>query len=123
MVNSISMVGFRGENVDMLSRPGKFSNVPQQPKAETLTPQVEKKSVGTGKKVVGTLAGLVALASALIALPKAFPNAIKQLGKEQLETAKWTEKATHYLAVAGDTISKYTYDKIAKLFTKSDKVA
>lgn len=118
MVNSISMVGFRGDNTDILSRPGKFSKAQQQPKAEVLTPQVEKKSTGTGKKIVGLAAGLVALAAALAVLPKALPNTFKVLEKDKLANAKFLDKITNYMAIAGNAIRENTYDKVVKLFSK-----
>ncbi len=129
MVNSISGVRFCGDVDSILSRPGKFSNpaganetkAPAQ--APTQAGGEEKKSSGAGKKVVGTVVTLAVIAAALVALPKVFPNAIKALSEAELKDAKWTQKIGHYVAEVGNAIGKYTYEPIAKLFSKNKGAA
>lgn len=133
MVNSISGVRFCGDVDSILSRPGKFSNpaganetkAPSQSPAQAPAQAAgeEKKSSGAGKKVAGTIVTLAVIAAALVALPKVFPNAIKALSEAELKDAKWTQKIGHYVAEVGNAIGKYTYEPIAKLFSKNKGAA
>lgn len=107
-VGPVSMVNFRGN--EMLERPGKYSNkapqeVPQQP---------EKKKMSVGKKVLVGTCFAVAAAMALVGLKDM--NVVKKLSQEALKDAKIIDKVSHYLAVAGEFISKHTLDKIMPLF-------
>lgn len=119
-VNSISSVNFCAANnvntaSSMLERPGKFA----KPTTPTAAPEAnEEKKSGVGKKVAGTIVGLAVVAAALVALPKVFPNAIKVLSKDELTNAKFMQKVGHYTAKVGEAIGKYTYEPIAKLFSK-----
>ena len=109
-VGSVSSVNFRGS--EMFERPGKYSaqHVAQNP-------QVPAKSGSTTKKVVGVVGTLVAIAAALVGLTKG--KLVEKLGADALKDAGIMKKAGHYLATAGEYISKYTWDQVAKLFTKA----
>lgn len=117
MVSPISNVRFCGEAAasNILERDGAYA----RPKTETSAastgaPVEEKKS---GHKFLKTIAGLVVAAAALVALPKIFPNAVKVLSKAELEAKPgFMKKIGHYVAKTGETIGKYTYEPIVKLF-------
>lgn len=121
MVNAISGVRFRGAEqaaaINPLERPGKFAK-PETPPEATL--DKEKKSGSTGKTIAKTVVGLAVIAGALATLPKLFPNAVKALPTEELANAGIMDKATHYLAKAGEYIAKYTYDPIKNLIAKTN---
>jgi len=124
MVNSISSVRFCGpadttaakpEGSNFLDRPGAFA----KPAAENPAPaQAEpKKKSSVGKKLL-TLAGVaVAVAAALVAGNKT--GVLKVLDEAAISDAGIFKKAGHYLAKAGEWVGKYTYEPIAKLFSKN----
>lgn len=121
-VNSVSSVRFcaaaQAPATNVLERPGKFSKPADQSATQPATQDVAKEEKsGACKKILTTVAGLLVVAAALVALPKFFPNAIKVLSAEEKDGAKWTQKIGHYVALAGSTIAKYTYEPIVKLFS------
>lgn len=123
-VSPISSVHF-GEGPIALDRAGAYAkantDASAAPAAQQAKPE-EKKSSGTGKKVLGTVAGLVVVAAALAALPKVFPKAIRRLNADELAAKPgFMKKVGHYVAVAGETIAKYTYEPIVNLFKKGKK--
>ena len=107
-VGSVSNVNFRGS--EMFERPGKYSN------PITQDPQTPAKKSSTTKKVVGVIGTLAVIAAALVGLAKG--NVVQKLGADALKEAGIWKKAGHYLATAGEYISKYTWDKAAALFAK-----
>ncbi len=112
-VGPVSSVNFRG--IEMLERPGKYSNPINQEIADV----PEKKKMSTGRKVFIRACLAIAAASALVGLQAS--NVVKKLAPEALKDAKLLDKASHYIATAGEFISKYTYDKIMPLFRKAAK--
>ena len=117
-LSPVSMVSFRGtEQVadtkpaqvqeNPFNRPGAFS----QPQDEVVIEGKPKKKSGFGKKLLITLGGAAVVAAGLVALRKF--DVIKPFVGE-LKDAKFLEKASHYLAKAGDFVAKYTIDLVKK---------
>lgn len=122
MVNPISTVRFcaspeapvvDNKTTNILERDGAFA----KPKTDASANAPKKKS-GIGKKILTTVAVLAAVAGALVGLNKA--GVVKVL--ESREGASFMQKVGHYVAVAADFVTKNTWDKVAKLFTKSSAV-
>jgi len=111
MVNPVSSVRFgnaAAPAVNPLEREGAFT----KPKTE-VAPATTKKSSG-GKKLLKFLGAAAAVAATLVVLAKT--GMVKPL--ETTEGAKLLQKAGHYLAKAGEAIAKYTWNPIAKFFSK-----
>ncbi|MBR1424114.1 hypothetical protein IJ579_00960 [bacterium] len=120
-VNSIPKVSFKGEAegtaapaADILARPGKHASQPAQDEVLINHPPKKEKKSSFGKKLLKTF-GVVALAAAaLVGLAKG--GLVKEL--ETLEGAGFFKQVGHYLAKAGNAISKYTVDPIVKMLGK-----
>lgn len=112
MANVSSRVHF-GENA--LDRQGAYAKPAEE--AAVATPVDEKKS-STGKKVAIGAGVVLAVLATLVGLTKG--KVLKVLDEAALKDAKWysPKKWGHYLAKAGEGIAKYTWDPIAKLFSK-----
>lgn len=109
---SVSSVHF-GDNA--LDRPGAYAK-PAQEAAPVAAPVEEKSGSSAGKKVAIGAGIIIAALATLVGLTRG--KVLTKLDEAALKDAKWygLDKMKHYLAVAGDTIAKYTYDPIAKLF-------
>lgn len=126
MVNSISGVRFCAQadaaatgtkkvDADYLNRPGAFTK-PEADTVETTQAQPKKKS-SFGKKLL-VLAGVaLAVGAALVAGNKT--GLVKVLTDAEKEGAGIMQKASHYLAKAGEWVGKYTYEPIANLFKRA----
>ena len=126
MVNSISGVRFCAQadaaatgtkkvDADYLNRPGAFT----KPEADTVvkTQTEPKKKSGLGKKLL-VLAGVaLAVGAALVAGNKT--GLVKVLDEAAKADAGIMQKASHYLAKAGEWVGKYTYEPIANLFKRA----
>lgn len=126
MVNSISGVRFCAQadaaatgtkkvDADYLNRPGAFT----KPEADTVvkTQAEPKKKSGLGKKLL-VLAGVaLAVGAALVAGNKT--GLVKVLDEAAKADAGIMQKASHYLAKAGEWVGKYTYEPIANLFKRA----
>lgn len=116
MVSPISNVRFCGEAAaaNPLERKGAFAKpeTAAAPEGDKVDIKKEKK----GHALRNTIIGTVLTAAALVALQKT--NVLKVLDAAALKEAKWYQKAAHYVGKAGEFIAKYTYDPIAKLFSK-----
>lgn len=127
MVNSISGVRFcagaadtaaagaKAESTDYLNRPGAFA----KPAADTVenTQAQPKKKSSFGKKLL-VLAGVaLAVGAALVAGNKT--GLVKVLDEAAKADAGIMQKASHYLAKAGEWVGKYTYEPIANLFKRA----
>ena len=108
-VGSVSSVNFRGS--EMLERPGKYA-------AQTFAPEESPAKKGSvAKKVVGFIGTVAVLAAAIVGLTKG--KVVNKLSAEAFKDAGIIQKASHYLATAGEYISKYTWDKIAPVIRKT----
>ena len=128
MVNSISGIRFcagpadttaaatpKTDGADYLNRPGAFTK-PAADTVETTQAQPKKKS-SFGKKLL-VLAGVaLAVGAALVAGNKT--GLVKVLDEAAKADAGIMQKASHYLAKAGEWVGKYTYEPIANLFKRA----
>jgi hypothetical protein len=108
---SVSRVHF-GENA--LDRQGAYA----KPVEEAAVAPAEEKKSSTGKKVAIGAGVVLAVLATLVGLTKG--KVLKVLDEAALKEARWysPKKWGHYLAKAGEGIAKYTWDPIAKLFSK-----
>lgn len=102
---------------NVLERPGAFAKQPEGDKVDLSTADKTEKKKG-GHAIRNTVIGVVVAAAALVGLTKG--KVINKLGEEALKDLKFYDpkKIGHYLATAGEWISKYTYDQVAKLWAK-----
>ena len=126
MVNSISGVRFCAQadaaatgtkkvDADYLNRPGAFT----KPEADTVvkTQTEPKKKSGLGKKLLAFAGVALAVGAALVAGNKT--GLVKVLDEAAKADAGIMQKASHYLAKAGEWVGKYTYEPIANLFKRA----
>lgn len=116
MLSPVSNVSSRvrfGEaaQANPLERQGAYAKPAEQTAAPAQETAAKKSG---GKKVLAAVGGLALIAAGLVGLYKF--GAVKVL--ESTEGAKLMQKVGHYVAKAGEFISKYTYDPVAKLCTK-----
>lgn len=126
MVNSISSVRFCGpadttaaaaktESSNFLDRPGAYAKTAAEPSAPANV-ESKKKGPSATMKLLGWAGIALAVAGALIAGNKT--GLVKVLDDAAKADAGILQKAGHYLAKAGEFVGKYTYEPIAKLFSK-----
>lgn len=122
-VNPISSVRFTSSAEEMLSRPGAFTNVAER---ENIANQPKEKKSSSAKKIaIGTLATAAIILGGAAALKHFAPNTFKILSTEELANAKFTQKATHYVATIGDWLISHTnsaVEGIKNLFKKTPEV-
>ncbi len=102
---------------NVLERPGAFAKQPEGDKVDLSTTDKAEKKKG-GHAIRNTVIGVVVAAAALVGLTKG--GVLTKLGEDALKDLKFysPKKIGHYLATAGEFISKYTYDQVAKLWSK-----
>ena len=102
---------------NVLERPGAFAKQPEGDKVDLSTTDKTEKKKG-GHAIRNTVICVVVSAAALVGLTKG--GVLTKLTEDVLKDTKFysPKKIGHYLATAGEFISKYTYDQVAKLWAK-----
>lgn len=102
---------------NVLERLGAFAKQPEGDKVDLSTTDKTEKKKG-GHAIRNTVIGVVVAAAALVGLTKG--GVLTKLTEDVLKDTKFynPKKIGHYLATAGEFLSKYTYDQVAKLWAK-----
>ena len=127
-LSPISSVRFCGEaapahetkaanTINVLERPGAFAKQPEGDKVDLSTTDKTEKKKG-GHAIRNTVIGVVVAAAALVGLTKG--GVLTKLTEDVLKDTRFysPKRIGHYLATAGEFLSKYTYDQVAKLWAK-----
>ena len=102
---------------NVLERPGAFAKQPEGDRVDLSTTDKTEKKKG-GHAIRNTVIGVVVAAAALVGLTKG--GVLTKLTEDVLKDTKFysPKRIGHYLATAGEFISQYTYDQVAKLWAK-----
>lgn len=102
---------------NVLERPGAFAKQPEGDKVDLSTTDKTEKKKG-GHAIRNTVIGVVVAAAALVGLTKG--GVLTKLTEDVLKDTKFysPKRIGHYLATAGEFLSRYTYDQVAKLWAK-----
>lgn len=102
---------------NVLERPGAFAKQPEGDKVDLSTTNKTEKKKG-GHAIRNTVIGVVVAAAALVGLTKG--GVLTKLTEDVLKDTRFysPKRIGHYLATAGEFLSRYTYDQVAKLWAK-----